>query len=232
MRDDASGAGPNGTKACRTRAAILAAAERVFAEKGYAAARLADVAAAVGLRRASLLYHVRGKRDLYDTVLRAVLEDLLDCYREVLAVPAPASRRIEAIIDAWVGFVGARPTVARLLLWEAAEGARVPAAAAAGRGAAIVAALVGVVEEGQRAGSFRPIDPLHLIVTLLGATVFFLTTTTRLAPAWPFDPLSPQQLAAHRAELLEVTRRLLGTVGEGAVIRNGDAEWAEAGASI
>ncbi|MGH7287017.1 MAG: TetR family transcriptional regulator, partial [Myxococcota bacterium] len=54
------------SKALRTRAAILAAAEAVFAERGFAAARLEDVAARVGIRRASIVYHFRDKRELYD----------------------------------------------------------------------------------------------------------------------------------------------------------------------
>jgi hypothetical protein len=44
----------------------------------------------------------------------------------------------------------------------------------------------------------------------MGATVFFVTATPRLDPAWPFDPLSPEQLAAHRRQLLGIARRLLG----------------------
>ena len=49
-------------KAQRTRAAILAAAERLFARRGYAATRLEDVAEAVGLKRAALFYHFRDRR--------------------------------------------------------------------------------------------------------------------------------------------------------------------------
>lgn len=199
-----------GAKAARTRAAVLRAATRVFAEKGYAGARLEDIASEVGIRRASLLYYVRDKRELYDAVLADAYADLAARYRTVLAAPATAGERIEAVVTAWVAFIAERPPVARLLLWEAADGSHERTALAAEQGGAIVAALVDVIADGQRQGAFQPIDPLHFVITLMGATVFFVTTTPRLDPTWTFDPLSPEQLAAHRRQLLDIARRLLG----------------------
>ncbi len=200
---------PIGTKAARTRAAVLRVAEQVFADKGYAAVRLEDVACGVGIRRASLLYHVRDKRDLYDAVLEDVYADLAGRYGRALAGVMPPTKRIEAIVTAWVGFIGARPTAARLLLWEAAgaASARAPWAAATG---GLVVAVGDVIAEGQRQGVFQAIDPLHFVITLLGATVFFVVATPRLDPSWAFDPLGREQLAAHRTQLLGVARRLLG----------------------
>ncbi|MBI3786421.1 MAG: TetR family transcriptional regulator [Deltaproteobacteria bacterium] len=202
---------PSGPKAERTRATILEAAAQVFAEKGYAAARLEDVAAGVGIRRASLVYYFRDKRELYDVVLSDILGELLDRYQTVLREPAPLPQRIEAIVDAWVGYVAERPAVARLLLWEAADGSPDRVFAAAGRGAAVISALTSAIREGQRQGSLQPIDPIHFIFTIVGATVFFVAAMPRMVPDWPFDPLSPQQLAAHRTQLLGIARRLLGT---------------------
>jgi TetR/AcrR family transcriptional regulator len=213
MIDEPRRGRPSGARAERTRATILEAAEQVFAEKGFAAARLEDVAAQVGIRRASIIYYFSDKRDLYDTVLAGIFEDLLDRYQAVLGASVSLRQRIEAVVDAWVGYVGERPTVARLLLWEAADGSRERTAVAAGRGSAVIATLVGAIQEGQRQGLFHPIDPIHFIVAIVGATVFFVTATPRLVPEWPFDPLSPEQLAAHRTELLGISRRLLGTAG-------------------
>lgn len=201
---------PSGAKGERTRTRILAAAEIVFADNGYAAARLEDVAARVGIRRASLVYHFRDKRDLYDSVLAGIFSELLTRYRHVLAEPASLRQRVLAVVDAWIAFVGERPTVARLLLWEAADGSPERTVLAAGRGDEVIATLIGAIAEGQRRGIFDPIDPIHFIVTIMGATVFFVTATPRLAPERPVDPLQPAELAAHRTELLAISRRLLG----------------------
>lgn len=209
---------PTGPKAERTRATILEAAELIFAEKGYAAARLQDVAARVGLRRASLVYYYRDKRALYEAVLAAVLGDLLERYRAVLHDDVPLGARLEGLVRAWVSFIGARPSLARLLLWEVAE-------ASAGSLAArfiepVIATLAATIIEGQRQGVFRPIEPTHVISALTGATIFFVTATPALAPESPSSGLRRDQLNDFGDEILGFARRLLernpGAEGSGA----------------
>jgi len=52
------------------RERVLAVAERLFAEKGYAAVTLRDIAAEVGIRHTSLYHHVPGgKEDLFVEVM-------------------------------------------------------------------------------------------------------------------------------------------------------------------
>lgn len=57
------------------RERVLQAAERLFAERGYAAVTLRDIAAAVGIRHASLYHHVPGgKEELFVEVTERSLE--------------------------------------------------------------------------------------------------------------------------------------------------------------
>lgn len=202
-----------GTQAQSTRVQILAAAEAVFAEKGFAAARLEDVAERVGVRRASLVYYFRDKQELYDAVLASVFEGLLDRLRHAVGIEAPWTDRIEGAVTAWVDYVGERPTVARLLLREVADATPERPPAVVDHARPILAAMERVMREGQSKGVFQPLDPIHLASTIAGATVFFVAATPLLGSDWPHDPLSRDQLATHRAEVLRITRRLLGTHG-------------------
>ncbi|TFG91552.1 MAG: TetR/AcrR family transcriptional regulator, partial [Myxococcales bacterium] len=59
----------HGSRAEQTRTALLDASEALFAERGFDATRLEDVALRVGIRRASIVYYYRDKRELYDAVL-------------------------------------------------------------------------------------------------------------------------------------------------------------------
>ena len=206
---------PQRTRAERTRAAVLEAAEAIFAEKGFAATRLEDVADRVGIRRASIVYYFKDKKELYHAVLGSVFGGLLAKIAEALTRPDPLSERIEAGVGAWVDYVGARPSTARLLLREVAD-------AAPGHRPAVlehtqpffelVRKQVFEREPGETA-RLSAIDPVHLASTIAGATVFFIAAMPALVPELELDPVSPAHLAAHREEVLRIVRRLLGTRG-------------------
>ena len=106
------------SKAERTRAAILEAAEALFAERGFEATRLEDVAERVGIRRASIVYYFRDKRELYDAVLLDVFGGLLAGVRAALEGGGALAARVEAAVSAWVDYVARRPSLPRLLLRE------------------------------------------------------------------------------------------------------------------
>ncbi len=84
-----------------TRERILDAAALVFSERGYAGARLADIAAAAGMQTGSLYYHFPGRDELVEEVLRQGVARTHDSVRErVGALPDDASAldRVRAAI--------------------------------------------------------------------------------------------------------------------------------------
>ena len=199
-----------GGRATRTRAAILEAAETRFAERGFAATRLEDVAEQVGIRRASIVYYFKDKRELYDSVLESLFSGLLEDVGAALAGPEPLIRRIENAVSAWVDYVGRRPAIARIILREAAN-------AEPERRSALLAHLGPFYELVRREVFERgedlptaPVDPVHLASTIGGATVFFVAAMPALVPELELDPLAPAQLAAHKEQVLRIVRRLLG----------------------
>lgn len=79
---------------------IVAAAARVFQEKGYHAATTRDIAAAVGIQQASLYYYIASKEALLYLVVR---EPIMRLYAQVEAIAKsslPARRKIERSIEA------------------------------------------------------------------------------------------------------------------------------------
>ena len=204
-----------GARAARTRAEILAAAEALFAERGFGETRLEDVAERVGVRRAALFYHFHDKRALYDAVLEDLLGSLLARVEAALARPGrPLADALESAISIWVEYVWERPATAHILLREVSN---------RGERSETLRRFVGpgvqllrrVFDEGRRTGAFRPVaaDPFHFVSTVVGSTIFFVAGMPSLFPELPFDPLSREQMEAHRADTLRVTRRLLGLGG-------------------
>ena len=201
---------PRGIRAERTRGAILEAAEDLFAERGFDATRLEDIAERVGIRRASIVYYFKDKRELYDAVLRSVFGGLHEVLADVLSRPDPLPERIEAGVSAWVDYVGGRPTLARFILREVAD-------VTAGRGPAVLAHTAPFAElirkEVFERSDFTDqklseVDPVHLASIVSGSTVFFVAAMPSLLPGGSFDPTTADQLAVLKDELLRIVRRL------------------------
>ena len=199
-------------RAGRTRAAILDAAEGLFADKGFASARLEDVAEAVGIRRASIVYYFRDKRELYEAVLARVFGDFRERLAAALAPPGGLPQRIESAVAAWVDYLGERPALARILLREIADGSPDDPPAVIAQVRPFVELVNRFREETRDDPAARtgPIDPAHLASAIVGSTVFFVTAMPMLSSRSAFDPGRAQQMDAHRREVLRITRRLLG----------------------
>jgi TetR/AcrR family transcriptional regulator len=201
-----------GARAARTRAALLEAAEQIFAERGFDGTRLEDVAARVGIRRASIVYHFKDKRELYDAVLEDVFSGLQSRIESAFSSLDPLPARVEASVTAWVDYVLTRPTFARLLLREIADG-RDGLDQTVHKYTRPYFELIRkqVVERPVRASDrMEAVDPVHLASTVAGTTIFFAAAIPALVPELGLDPSAPGQVAAHREQMLRIVRRLLG----------------------
>lgn len=101
---------------------LLDAAEAVFAQHGFRAARLEDIAAAAGIRRPSLLYHFPSKELLYSAVVRRTFERLGAALTRAMLQPASFSARFDGVVATYGDFLGEHPELARILVWELLDG--------------------------------------------------------------------------------------------------------------
>ena len=196
----------------RTRARILAAAETLFAERGLAETRLEDVAAAVGIRRASIVYYFADKPALYDAVLADVFGGLLARIEPVLTTGESLAERAVAAVSVWIDTIAGRPSTARILLREVADGrtGHEPRLVKHTRAFYELIGRVLAQSPTDPMASAPPVDPVHIASLVAGSTVFFVAAMPVLLPGTDFDPLATEQLAAHKREVLSTVRRLLG----------------------
>jgi AcrR family transcriptional regulator len=90
-------------KSDRTRQAVLDAAARLFARRGYAGTNLSDIAAEAGIKTGSLYYHFDSKDELVAEVLRFGTAHSHEHARgaiEALGARAGAAARLRAAIEA------------------------------------------------------------------------------------------------------------------------------------
>jgi TetR/AcrR family transcriptional regulator len=114
----------------RSRAAILDAAERLFAEHGYDATSLTQVGAAAGVSRGTPGYFFRSKSELYQAVLDRCFTEVREAVRAGRARALASNESPETILAGAVSdyfdFLTARPNFVRLIEREALNGSRLP----------------------------------------------------------------------------------------------------------
>lgn len=101
---------------------ILDAAEDLFAEKGYAATSLGDVADRVGIRSPSLYNHFRNKEALYQAVLDRLIQEFSRPLVEISRSDDPDRDLVLQWLETIVRMHHANPNLARLLQHAALSG--------------------------------------------------------------------------------------------------------------
>lgn len=160
-----------------SRDKILDAAEALFAKRGYAGIGLSEVAEVVGLRKSSLFHHFRNKPELYAAVVGRILARIEDRLIRSLAAGGDPGARLERWIDDLIDMLAENPTWARLLLRSLFEDDDLSEETADGVLAndtttRIFGSASALLREGMSAGLFRVANVQHLLLTLVGMTVF------------------------------------------------------------
>jgi AcrR family transcriptional regulator len=122
--EDRDGAGEaarasNAQRSQATRAALLATARRLFAQRGYADVGTEEIVRATGVTRGALYHHFAGKRELFDAVYEQVEAEMMQSLAETVA--ASASDPLMALRIGVQAFMAAceDPAIQRIALLDA-----------------------------------------------------------------------------------------------------------------
>lgn len=212
--DDVTGAGPRWRRRKSERPGeIVAAAFAEFAERGFAAARLEDVAARAGVSKAALYRYFDTKADLFRAVAETAAAEALERLRPmVLAEGVRFDRVVPTILAAVAEIGGAARTgaVARMVIGESRsfpDLARAWHDAVAGRALGL---LTEVVAAAQARGEVRPGDPRLHALSLMGPMIVGLLWREVFVPVGG-APVDLRALAAqHAATMVEGLRNRSG----------------------
>jgi TetR/AcrR family transcriptional regulator len=183
----------------RTKAAILRAAEDLFARRGFERTSLQQIGEAAGVARSTPAYFFKTKQQLYDTVLGNTLARgraaMQPAFEAALSAPSP-EHALEAAVVGILDFLAhdrnyvlimqreslaERPSLAALLADEARADTRRAWAHALGDD-----------------------DPEHFFLELFALAWFPFAHDRTLVAALGFDPRDPAFLRRHRERIVRL----------------------------
>lgn len=100
------------------REVIERAATEAFAEHGYGAASMDDIAARSGVSAPVLYDHFASKKELHRRLLERHFAELREIWHENLPGEEPPERRLQRALEAWFGYVREHPYAWRMLFRE------------------------------------------------------------------------------------------------------------------
>jgi len=160
---------PQGAKRRLNEGRILAAAEEVFAETGYAGATTAAIAEKAGLPKANLHYYFRTKDALYRRVLEDILEQWLATGDQIVPEADPA-QALAAYIAAKVEHSRRRPLASKVFANELLHGAPRLGDYLRREVRQWVATKSRVIDGWVTAGAMAPVEARHLFFVIWAAT--------------------------------------------------------------
>lgn len=181
---------------------ICAAALEVFAEKGFAAARLDEIARRAGVSKGTLYLYFEDKEDLFRAVVRdAIAPNVAAITSAISAMDAPFADVVRMFLAGFAEREARLPigAVAKMVIGESRnfpELARVWHDEVASKA---IGGLAAFVKGAQERGEVRAGDPRLYAFSLMGPMVLGALWRTTLVPAGG-EPLDLPALASQHAE--------------------------------
>lgn len=157
------------SKSSLTRKKILDASSAVFAEEGFAGARVDAIAQRAGVNKAMLYYHVGDKRALYAEVLNRNFGRIEKALEEGLLKEGSASDQLRAVITIVERAIVANPDHPRIVLREFASGAANLPVEILHRMLGLLTIVRDILADGTESGEFRRTDPVMTHLSFIGA---------------------------------------------------------------
>jgi AcrR family transcriptional regulator len=156
------------------RRILIDAAVRVFARRGYHAARVGDIAEEAGVAHGLLYHYFNSKEEVLETIFNETWSELLEAVRDVEESGEPARVQLRHVAAILLRSWRRQPDLVRVLVLEVTRSSQLGQRVSDVRDA--MAAIERIVTRGQEAGDLRrDLDARLASVVFYGAIEEILT---------------------------------------------------------
>ncbi len=185
-----------------TESKIKEAARKVFLEQGYEGAKIRQIADEAGVNLAMVNYYFRSKDELFKSIYQETLREFLGRIAILLNEETPLEVKIWKIVDRYTDFITENPLLPMFVLSEQRK-----------NGASFFRELgvKNIVENSYfqkqlvqeaEAGRIRAVQPLQVIVTIMGNIIFPVMAKSIVSYVGTFDDNGFGQFLETRKQII------------------------------
>ena len=159
----------------QTEKVILEAAGKVFTRKGFAAARMEDIAKEAGINRALLHYYFRSKNKMFDLIFDQRVHEFFSGLGEIVGSDRNLEEKIRAIMEHEITILIAHPYLPIFVLQEVNQNPQrmLEHAQKAGAHPGMLLKKFSIqVKNEIKKGKIKPIDPSQLLMNIMSMAIY------------------------------------------------------------
>lgn len=155
---------------------ILNTAVQIFAEVGFAGARVDEIARRAHVNKAAIYYHVGSKEALYAQVLQEMFSDLSERIVQYVQEAQTPEEKLRVYIRQIGQTLQFRPQLAAIMMREVASGVQHLPDIIMQTLVQMISMLTTILRQGEKAGVFAPSIPLMIHFMIVGQFIFLETS--------------------------------------------------------
>ncbi|MGA1798842.1 TetR/AcrR family transcriptional regulator [Sphingomonas sp. 4RDLI-65] len=192
----------------RNRLDIIAVATAHFADKGFAGARVDEIAAATATSKRMLYYHFGSKDGLYRAVLTEAYRGIRSAELDAgLGAMTPIAA-LEHLVALTFDYHFAHPELVRLVMDENMRHGPHVGSVAEARNELILPKTQGLLDRGVADGSFRAgLDAVDLHMTISALAFYYVANRYTFGTLFGADMQSAEAATRRRAQVVETVTR-------------------------
>ena len=177
------------------REAILRAAIKVFAQKGYFNSKVADIAKKAGIADGTVYLYFKSKDEILHSIFDRAMEEFIAEGKREIAEIETADKRLERIAQLHLEKLGADRDLAVVFQVELRGSTKFMEEFSGGGFAEYLDIIQHTISEGQKSGVFRTdLKPITAAKILYGALDEMVTNWILSKRAYPLAPMADEVL--------------------------------------
>ena len=157
---------------------ILEAATEVFADVGFAGARMDEIAKRAGVNKAMIYYRIGDKKALYTKVLHEVFGAAAERIWSNIKEEYTPEEKLKAYLASLADTLENHPSMPYIVMREMASREHQLNEVVAKDLMSILVIVRKILDDGIRKGAFVRVDPLTLHLMIIGVMILFKASTT------------------------------------------------------